>query len=266
MTTGCASTIRCVGVRLRRLTGRPVPVPLPAGRHRRRRPRADPRCSPGGHSASRRGAEANPFLRYRALMHSYHVAVARGPARRRATATWWRRSTRRSPHVDGHGFRATPFFRSRELSEALAFSATGGVWVKDETGNVSGLAQGPAPDGRAHPPGGHGGGRAPRPGRPPRPGHRQLRQRGAGGGRGGPGRRLAADRVRPARRRPGLVARLRDLQANVVDLPARARRPRRPGVPAAAGGTGAAGRCRSPPRAPRTGWPSRAARRWATSW
>ena len=40
--------------------------------------------------------------------------------------------------VDGHGFTATPFARSRELSDELGFSARGGVWVKDETGNVSG--------------------------------------------------------------------------------------------------------------------------------
>ena len=44
--------------------------------------------------------------------------------------------------VCGHGFAATPFFRSRELSGALGFSAAGGVWVKDETGNVSGSHKG----------------------------------------------------------------------------------------------------------------------------
>jgi threonine synthase len=40
--------------------------------------------------------------------------------------------------VAGHGFRATPFSRSPDLSEALGFDRDGGVWVKDETGNVSG--------------------------------------------------------------------------------------------------------------------------------
>jgi threonine synthase len=44
--------------------------------------------------------------------------------------------------VDGHGFRITPFFRSRELSESLGFSGTGGLWVKNETGNVSGSHKG----------------------------------------------------------------------------------------------------------------------------
>ncbi len=40
--------------------------------------------------------------------------------------------------LEGHGFRETPFGREEALSEALGFSAEGGVWVKDETGNVSG--------------------------------------------------------------------------------------------------------------------------------
>ena len=80
------------------------------------------------------GGDPNPYLRYRALMHSHHTATARG--------------TSDAGYVDlvgsldesvaavaGRGFRVTPFFRSRELSEPLGFSAAGGVWVKDETGN-----------------------------------------------------------------------------------------------------------------------------------
>jgi threonine synthase len=87
------------------------------------------------------GPEANPFLRYRALMHSWHVARARGlpdVGYRDLVASL----DASVAAVDGHGFRATPFFRSPELSEALAFSAAGGVWVKDETGNVSGSHKG----------------------------------------------------------------------------------------------------------------------------
>ena len=40
--------------------------------------------------------------------------------------------------VDGTGFRVTPFARSDALSDELGFAADGGVWVKDETGNVAG--------------------------------------------------------------------------------------------------------------------------------
>ena len=81
--------------------------------------------------------DPNPFLRYRTLMYSYHAATARG-----LTDVGYRDLVASLDAavaaVDGHGFRATPFFRSPGLSEALAFSARGGVWVKDETSNVSG--------------------------------------------------------------------------------------------------------------------------------
>ena len=40
--------------------------------------------------------------------------------------------------VAGTGFRTTPFFRADALSDALGFTADGGVWIKDETGNVAG--------------------------------------------------------------------------------------------------------------------------------
>ncbi len=88
-----------------------------------------------------RGSEVNPFLRYRALMHSYHVALSRGisDAGYRDLVASLDVSV---ATVDGHGFRVTPFSRSRELSESLGFSGTGGVWVKNETGNVSGSHKG----------------------------------------------------------------------------------------------------------------------------
>jgi threonine synthase len=74
-------------------------------------------------------------------MHSHHVAAARGisdASYRRLVASL----DDSVAGVDGHGFAVTPFFRSRELSEALGLSAAGGVWVKDETGNVSGSHKG----------------------------------------------------------------------------------------------------------------------------
>ena len=40
--------------------------------------------------------------------------------------------------VDGRGFTTTPFERADALSDALGFGADGGVWVKDDTGNVAG--------------------------------------------------------------------------------------------------------------------------------
>lgn len=44
--------------------------------------------------------------------------------------------------VDGRGFRAGMFGRSGRLSKALGFDAAGGVWVKDETTQVSGSHKG----------------------------------------------------------------------------------------------------------------------------
>ena len=87
------------------------------------------------------GDDANPYLRYRALMHSYHAAAARGMSDA-AYVDLVGSLDSSVAAVAGRGFRATPFFRSRELSEALGFSGAGGVWVKDETGNVSGSHKG----------------------------------------------------------------------------------------------------------------------------
>jgi threonine synthase len=88
-----------------------------------------------------RGSEENPFVRYRALMHSYHVAMAHGISD--AGYTDLVASLDLSvAAVDGCGFAVTPFFRSRDLSESLSFSTAGGVWVKNETGNVSGSHKG----------------------------------------------------------------------------------------------------------------------------
>ena len=44
-------------------------------------------------------------------------------------------------HAVAEGFTITPFGRSDPLSAELAHD----TWVKDETGNVAGVAQGPPP-------------------------------------------------------------------------------------------------------------------------
>jgi len=81
--------------------------------------------------------EPNPFLRYRTLLYAYDVARAGGLSDDDFCALV-RALDERVAAVDGHGFTSTPFFRSAELSDALGLCAEGGVWVKDETGNVSG--------------------------------------------------------------------------------------------------------------------------------
>ena len=82
-------------------------------------------------------SESNPFIRYRTLLHAYQVAM-RGGLSDDAFCALVRQLDERVAAVDGHGFSVTPFARSAELSDALAFSEPGGVWVKDETRNVSG--------------------------------------------------------------------------------------------------------------------------------
>ena len=85
--------------------------------------------------------EPNPFVRYRHLLHPYHVAVSHGFSDTEFCELV-RRLDRRVEDVDGTGFRVTPFARSDALSDRLGFSPDGGVWVKDETGNVSGSHKG----------------------------------------------------------------------------------------------------------------------------
>ena len=82
-------------------------------------------------------AFANPYLRYRRLFHAYHLARAGGIGDDDYCALVARLDGAVAK-VDGHGFRPTPFFRADALSEQLGFAPDGGIWVKDETGNVSG--------------------------------------------------------------------------------------------------------------------------------
>jgi len=81
--------------------------------------------------------EPNPYVRFRRLLHSYHVARA-GGIEDAEYCDLVSRLDEQVAKVDGHGFRCTPFGRSAVLSQRLGFAQDGGVWVKDETGNVSG--------------------------------------------------------------------------------------------------------------------------------
>jgi len=105
-------------------------------------------------------ADTNPFIRYRRSLYSWHVtqaALPRAGLKPRSTITEQDDiSGKYDSHPDrdycsiveridsaveriaGTGFRVTPLFRADGLSQALGFGATGGVWVKDETRNVSG--------------------------------------------------------------------------------------------------------------------------------
>ena len=83
----------------------------------------------------------DPFIRYRTLMHSYHLAIAAGLGAEEYAGLVAGRE-RSVAEGDGRGFGVTPFGRAALLRDRLGFSAAGGVWVKDETGNVSGSHKG----------------------------------------------------------------------------------------------------------------------------
>ncbi len=85
--------------------------------------------------------DRNPFVRYRGLLHSFHVARAHGMPDE-AYVALVRTLDASIARVDGHGFDETPFGRDAALSRELGFAERGGVWVKDETRNVSGSHKG----------------------------------------------------------------------------------------------------------------------------
>lgn len=85
----------------------------------------------------RPSADANPFLAFDAEFAWAAFADAHGldvAARRSLVAS----VDADVAAVDGRGFVVTPLARADALSDALGFSAEGGVFVKDETHNVSG--------------------------------------------------------------------------------------------------------------------------------
>lgn len=84
---------------------------------------------------------ANPFERYRTLTHAYSLARSRGMSDDEFVALV-RELDDAVRAVDGRGFVVTPFARSAGLSDAVRLAEPGGVWIKDETGNVSGSHKG----------------------------------------------------------------------------------------------------------------------------
>jgi threonine dehydratase len=79
------------------------------------------------------GDEPNPFVRYRGLFHAYHFGRSRGMSDDDLVHLV-EQLDKAIAEIDGRGFVETPFSRSEALSASLGCS----VWVKDETGNVSG--------------------------------------------------------------------------------------------------------------------------------
>ncbi len=86
-------------------------------------------------------AAGEPFVRYRTLLHSYHRALAGGLSDA-GFVELVERLDRAVSDVDGAGFAATPFAREDFLSDRVGIAHPGGVWIKNETGNVAGSHKG----------------------------------------------------------------------------------------------------------------------------
>lgn len=78
-----------------------------------------------------------PFVAARTMLHSYHRARAGGMSDDDFVALVTDLDERVAA-VDGRGFRPTPLVRDALISTRLGFADPGGVYVKDETRNVSG--------------------------------------------------------------------------------------------------------------------------------
>jgi threonine synthase len=89
----------------------------------------------GGTPAWPDDAEANPYLRYRAMLSPYRLAREAGLSDAAWTDLVGSLDTALVA-VDGRGFVVTPLAEERPLASALGLTRQ--LWVKDETGNVAG--------------------------------------------------------------------------------------------------------------------------------
>ena len=88
-------------------------------------------------SPLRGGDDPNPFVAFRSYLAWDSFAAAHGVTHEARTAMV-RQVDADIAAVAGTGFHPTPFERADELSDSLGFGMDGGVWVKDETGQVAG--------------------------------------------------------------------------------------------------------------------------------
>jgi threonine synthase len=79
---------------------------------------------------------ANPFVRYRHLLSAHALTLERGSTDA-AFVALVNELDQAIARVDGHGFVETPFAPYARLGESVGFRG-GEIWVKNETGNVSG--------------------------------------------------------------------------------------------------------------------------------
>jgi threonine dehydratase len=81
--------------------------------------------------------DRNPFVAFRPFLAWDSFAAAHGMTEAARTALVAELDAEIAS-IAGTGFHVTPFSRADALSDALGFGTDGGVWVKDETGQVAG--------------------------------------------------------------------------------------------------------------------------------
>jgi threonine synthase len=81
--------------------------------------------------------DPNPFVAFRRFLAWDSFAAAHGMTETARTALVTELDAEIAT-LAGTGFHATPFARADTLSDTLGFEMDGGVWVKDETGQVAG--------------------------------------------------------------------------------------------------------------------------------
>lgn len=81
--------------------------------------------------------DPNPFVRYRHQMAWWAFGRSRGMADDEIVGLV-NDLNDDIVAVDDVGFTVTPYVRADDLSDVLGFTPYGGVWIKDETGNVAG--------------------------------------------------------------------------------------------------------------------------------
>ena len=81
--------------------------------------------------------DPNPFVVFRSFLAWDSFAAVHGMTEAARTAMV-RQVDADIAAVGGVGFHVTPFMRADALSDELGFGVDGGVWVKDETGQVAG--------------------------------------------------------------------------------------------------------------------------------
>lgn len=79
---------------------------------------------------------SNPFTRWRQRLHAWHLAEKNGWTDEEFVALVERLDAAVRQVDEGRGFVITPLTASADLAECLGMTAP--VWIKDETGNVSG--------------------------------------------------------------------------------------------------------------------------------